>query len=146
MDYEQPLILISGIRVIVGIISDIGETMPNALHGSASAVFAVMCPSVRPSVRHKPLLHRNDWTNRAVLAWRLPSTYPSQYFKEICVSPKMKVLPAGTLSQTQDLEKITPRRCQQNSSSSSTVELIDDTYTTIDESWLFTTSRSTVTL
>jgi len=33
-----------------------------------------------------------------------------------------------------------------SSSSSSTVELVDDTYRTIDESWLFTTSRSTVTL
>ena len=35
---------------------------------------------------------------------------------------------------------------RRNSSSSSTVELVDDTYTTVDESWLFTTSRSTVTL
>jgi len=33
-----------------------------------------------------------------------------------------------------------------NSSSSSTVELVDDTYATIDKSWLFTASRSTVTL
>ena len=30
-------------------------------------------------------------------------------------------------------------------SSSSTVELVDNTYTTVDESWLFTTRRSTVT-
>jgi len=37
-------------------------------------------------------------------------------------------------------------RCQQHSSSSSTVEFVDDTYTTIDESWLFTASRSAVTL
>jgi len=29
---------------------------------------------------------------------------------------------------------------------SSTVELVDDTYTTIDESWLFITSGSSVTL
>ena len=34
-------------------------------------------------------------------------------------------------------------RCQQNSS---TVESVGDTYTTVDESWLFTTSRSAVTL
>jgi len=26
------------------------------------------------------------------------------------------------------------------------VELVDDTYTTLDESWLFTTSQSTLTL
>ena len=35
----------------------------------ASAVFAVvLCLSIRlsvcPSVRYKPVLHRNDWTNR----------------------------------------------------------------------------------
>jgi len=30
-------------------------------------IFAmVVCPSVHPSVRHKPVLYRNDWTNRAV--------------------------------------------------------------------------------
>jgi len=38
-------------------------------------------------------------------------------------------------------------RCQQHSSSSSsTVELVDDTHTTVDESWLLSASRSTVTL
>jgi len=45
-------------------------------------------------------------------------------------------------------EKISPLqvdRVVNNSSSSSTVELVDDTYRTIDESWLFTASRSTVT-
>jgi len=64
-------------------------------------------------------------------------------------SPKIIVLSSVTLSQTPDLENIattTRSRCQQNpSSSTSTVELVDDTYTTIDESWLFT-SRSTVTI
>jgi len=24
-----------------------------------------VCPSVQPSVRHKPVLYRNDWMNRA---------------------------------------------------------------------------------
>ena len=34
---------------------------------SASAVYAiVLCPSVRPSVRHKPVIYRNDRTNRTV--------------------------------------------------------------------------------
>jgi len=36
-------------------------------------------------------------------------------------------------------------RCQRKPSSRSTVEFVGDTYTTIDESWLFITSRSTVT-
>jgi len=36
-------------------------------------------------------------------------------------------------------------RSKNSSSSSSTVELVDNTYTTLYESWLFTTSRSAVT-
>ena len=49
--------------------------------------------------------------------------------------PKIKTLSSRTLSQTPDLENFATAsrsRCQQNSSL--TVELIDDTYTTIDES------------
>ena len=108
------------------------------------------CPSVRPSVRPSlahivsKRLDESSW----VLAWRLPSTYPTLYYEEIGVSLKTRALPSGTLSQLRTLKKNSPRRsrCQQNSSSSSssTVELVDDTYTTIDESWLFTTSRRTV--
>ena len=82
-----------------------------------------------------------------VLSWRFPSTYLTLFYNEIWVSPEICVLPSGTLSQTPDLENFatTSRsRCQQNSSS--TVELVDDTYTTVDESRLCTTSRSTVTL
>ena len=95
------------------------------------------------------MLYRNDWTNQSCfLAWRLFCLSS----KEIWVSPKIGVglLLSGTLSQTPDFENFVTAcrsRCQQNSSSSSsTVELVDDTYTTIDESWLFTTSRSTVTI
>jgi len=67
--------------------------------------------------------------------------------REIWVSPKGYFL-LGPLPQTPDLENFATAsrsRCQQNSSSS-TVELVDDTYTTIEESWQLTTSRSTVTL
>jgi len=50
-----------------------------------------------------------------------------------------------TVCQTPELENFAAAsrsRCQQNSSSSSsTVEFVDDTYTTVDESWLFTTMR-----
>ena len=85
-----------------------------------------------------------------VLAWRLPSTYPTLCYKKIWVSQKTGVLPFETLFQTPDLENFATAsrsRCQQNSSSSSsTVELVDDTYTTVDESLLFTAGRSTVTL
>jgi len=106
---------------------------------------------VRLSVCHKPVLYyRNNWTNRAGLAQRLPFFYRRLCYKEIWVSPYFKVLPSGTLSQTPNLENFATAsrsRCQQHSSSSSTVELVDDTYKTIDgELWLFTTSRPTVTL
>ena len=101
--------------------------------------------SVRPSLAHivSKRLDESSW----VLAWRLPPTYPTLYYEEIGVSLKTRALPSGTVSQLRTLKKNSPRRsrCQQNSSSSSsTVELVDDTYTTIDESWLFTTSRRTV--
>jgi len=107
---------------------------------------------VHPSVCHKPVLYLDDWTNRAVFGMGFASTYSSLWYKKTWVSPKIWTLPSGTYPnskiQTPDSENFatTSRlRCQQNSSSSSTVELVDDTYTTIDESWLFTTSRSTVT-
>jgi len=84
-------------------------------------------------------LDESSWLS----AWRLSSICPTLCSKKISVSPKIRVLPSGTLSQTHDLGNFaTASRscCQQNSSSSSsTVELVDDTYTTIDESWLFTT-------
>jgi len=56
---------------------------------------------------------------------------------------EVRVLFSGTLSQTLDLENFamaSQSHCRQNSS---TVELVDDTCTTVDESWLFTTRRST---
>jgi len=55
------------------------------------------------------------------------------------------VLFSGTMSQTPDSKKFATH-CQQNSSLSLTVELVDDTYATIDEWWLLATSRSTVSL
>jgi len=119
----------------------------------ASVVFAVVvCPSVRLSVRHKPALYRNYCTNRALILARRPSgrtsTYLTLWYKEIPVSPKIRVLSSGTMFQTQHFATANRSLCQQNTSSSSTVELVDNTHThtTIDDSWLFATSRSTVTL
>jgi len=98
----------------------------------------MMSLRVLPSVRllcHKPILYRNDWTNRAVFfGMGLPSTYPILCCKEIWVSSKPWVLPSGTLSQTPDFNFATASRsrCQQISSSTlSTVEFVDDTYTTV---------------
>ena len=83
--------------------------------------------SVRPSQTGivSKRLDESSWFS----ARRLPSTYPTLCYKEISVSPKLWLLPSGTLSQTQDLEifaTASRSRCQQNSLSSSTVELVDD--------------------
>jgi len=40
-------------------------------------------------------LDKSSW----VLAWRLPFTYPTLCFREIWASPKIRVLPSGTLSK-----------------------------------------------
>ena len=91
------------------------------------------------------LLDESSW----VLAWWLYFTYFTLYFKENMGISKIRVLPSRALSETSQSENFPAAslsRCQQNSSSS-TVELVDNTYTTIDdESWLFTTCRPTVTL
>jgi len=61
---------------------------------------------VCPSVRHKPVLYRNDWTNRAgFLAWRLPSVSATLSVKVIWVSAKISALPSWTFSQTSDFKK-----------------------------------------
>jgi len=105
-----------------------------------SAVFAVVkCPSVRPSFS----LSQADTVSKRLdvsswfLTWRLPSTYIYIYTtlccKEIWVSPRIAILPSGTSSPTAAyFATARRRRCQRNSSSlsSSTVELVDDTYTT----------------
>ena len=107
-----------------------------------------VCLSVRSS-RASIVSKKLDESSR-LLARRLPYTYPTLCCKEIWVSPKITELFSGTLYKIPDSEnfvKASRSRCQQNSlSSSSTVELADEIYTTIDESWLFTTSRPTATL
>ena len=65
---------------------------------------------------------------------------------EISVSPKITVLPSGTLPQNSRLKNF----CHGKSITLSTLLAVDkpvhDTYNTINESWLFTTNRSTATL
>ena len=113
----------------------------------ASAVYAVIvCLSVclpQAGIVLKRL-DESSW----FLAWRLPFTYPTLFCKEIWVSPEMRVLSSGHC-HTLRTWRLSPRKSvtlQANSLSSSTVEFVDDTYTTMDESLLFTTSRLTVTL
>jgi len=103
----------------------------------ASAVCAMaVCPSVCLSVCPSQAgavskrLDESSWFWHG--GFRLSHTV---LYKENCVSPKINVLPSGTLSQAPDLENFDTAsrwRCQQNSSSSSTVELGDYTYSTVN--------------
>ena len=57
-----------------------------------------LCLSVCLSVRHKPVLYRNGWTDRAGF-WHGSFVPPiPRCYKEIHI-PKNKLLPSGTLSQ-----------------------------------------------
>ena len=70
----------------------------------ASTVYAVVvCPFLRPSVRPSVTSwYCIETTGRIelVLAWRLPSIYPTLCHMEIWVSPTIRVLRSGTLSKT----------------------------------------------
>jgi len=97
----------------------------------------------RVSVCHKPVLYRNDWTNRASF-WHggfLPSI--PHCYKEIWASPEIKVLSPGTLSQIPDFETISPRQLDRIVNKSRRRSSL---LTQIGQSWLFTTILSTVTL
>ena len=52
-----------------------------------------VCPFVRQTVVVSKRLDKSSW----FLARRLPSAIPTLRYKEIGVSPKIKVLPSGTL-------------------------------------------------
>ena len=83
--------------------------------------------SVRPSVCHKPVLCRNDWTNQAGFGTEV-SFHPSHtVLSGNSVISKTRVLGSGTLSRIQDLENFSTSNrscCQQNSL---TVEHVDGT-------------------
>jgi len=108
----------------------------------------VICPSVRLYVR--PSQAGIALTGPDESSWFLarklpPSTYPTLCCTETWVFPKIMVslLPFGTFVLNSGLRKF---RHGKSVALSSAVELVDDTYATIGESWLLTTSRSTVTL
>jgi len=112
----------------------------------SSRVMQSVYPSVRPSVR--PSQAGIASQRLGELSWRLPSTCAALCYKEIWVglSSKIRVLSSAwhfvpNSGLGENFAAASRSRCQQNSSSSSTVEFVDDTYTTIDESWLFATSK-----
>jgi len=63
-----------------------------------------MCLSVSVYLLQVGLLSKRLKVSSWVLARKLPFTYPTLFEKEIRVSPKMRVLPAGTLPKTPDIE------------------------------------------
>jgi len=120
--------------------------LPHVARLHASVVYAVAeYPFVCLSVRQKRCCI--ETIGRIALVLGVEASF---HLSRTVPSPKIRVLPSGTCAQTPHLENFataSPSCCQQNlSSSSSTVEFVDDTYTPIDESWLINTSRSTVTL
>jgi len=54
------------------------------------------------SVCHKPVLYRNDWTNRVIFSMGLFPPISTLCCKEIWVSLKIRVLPVGTLPRQVD--------------------------------------------
>jgi len=98
------------------------------------------CYRHNPSVTSRYTLSKRLDGSSWFVAWRFLSIYPTLYYKETQVCPKIKVLSSITLDFHD--KSIVYWCCQQNSS---TVELVDDTYdTTVDESWLFTARGSAV--
>ena len=79
-------------------------------------VYAVVpCPSVRRSSVTSRYCIETTGRIELVFGVGLPSTYPTLCSKEIWLSPKIRVLPSGTLSQTPDLENFATAsrsRCQ----------------------------------
>jgi len=78
----------------------------------ASTVYAVgVCP-VCLSVRHRPVLYRNDWTNRArFFAWKFPSTYPTLCYamRKNGYLQKLGYFPLGLCPKLRTL-KMSPRQ------------------------------------
>ena len=69
-----------------------------------SAVFAAILLSIRPSVTSQYCI---ETTGDIVLVFGTEASFhlrPTLCYKEIWVSPKIRVRPSGTLSQTLDLE------------------------------------------
>jgi len=62
---------------------------------------------VRPSVRHKPVLYRNDWTNRAGFGMEASFHLSHTGFCGNFNISKIMALSSATLPQTQDLENFT---------------------------------------
>jgi len=88
------------------------------------------CVRPSPSVTSRYCI---ETTGRIELVFSIEASFPHRTLcgKEIWVSPKVRALTFRTLSQTLDFKNFATAirsHCQENSSSSSMVELVDDTY------------------
>jgi len=73
-----------------------------------------VCPSVCPS--QAGIVSKRQDESIWYLARRLTSTFPALCYQEIWLSPKIRILPFGTLAQTRELENFATAsrsRCQQ---------------------------------
>ena len=115
----------------------------------ARVVYAIVICPIHPSVCPSQASLVSKWLDKSSWFWHkgfLPPISPTVYYKEIWVPPKIGVLPSGALSGTLDLKNsatASPSHCRLNSL---TVKQVDDTYMIVDESQLFTTHQSAVTL
>ena len=93
-------------------------------------IYAVVCLTVRPSVCPSVTSRYSiETTGRIelVVETGVPLTYATACYKESRVSPKITVLPFGTLLQTLDSEKFVAESRPRRQQNSSTVELVDHT-------------------
>jgi len=111
----------------------------------------LLCQSVRPL--QAGIVSKRLDESRWFLAWRLPPAYPTPCCKEIWMSPEICVLPPRNFLPNSGLKTVSPRqvdrvvnKTRRRRRRRSSLELVDDTYTTVDESWLVITRRSTATL
>ena len=120
-----------------------------AFFSARDAMLTRYMMSVLPSVRllcHKPILYRNDWTNRAVfLAWGFLPPIPycvvrkSGYLQNHGYFPQGLCPKLRTLISLRQVGRVVNKSRRRRYRRSSLLT------TPIRQSWQFTTSRSTVT-
>ena len=70
-----------------------------AAHGSIFTARTCACLCLCPSVTSRSSIETDERIELMVLAWELPSTYPTLCCKQILVPQKIRVLPSGTSSK-----------------------------------------------
>jgi len=89
---------------------NIGRKSPIFTARAMIARYVLSCPSVRPSVRSLYCIETTRRIELDFLAWRLHSANSTLWYKEIWLSPKIRLRFSETLSQMSDLKKKMPPR------------------------------------